>query len=198
MLFLVMICVVCARAETFTFDLVGKDGASWDNESSGVYTNVGSTLVLEASLYAYLDGGYSANSRLNSGANDFGINAAGTGDEPLAFDTVNGMEAMWIAFDRQVTVSSLTVSSFAIGNVETGAYQVAAGNWVEFTESNTYRVDELLDEGSFFKITTVDQGGGNGWSLDSFAVEAIPEPVTLSFVGLAGIFAIVGRRISRK
>ncbi|MCC7299864.1 MAG: hypothetical protein IT583_02165, partial [Verrucomicrobia bacterium] len=141
-----------ARAELFTFDLVNKNGTTWDGVPSGVYTNVGSGLTLEAAMSAYLNGSYSSGSQLNSTATEFGINAVGGGDAPSLFDTVNGQEALWISFNRAVTVKSVTVSSFTGGNVETGAYQVANGSLVNFTASGTYVIDAALNQGSFLKL----------------------------------------------
>lgn len=183
------------HAELFTFDMINKNGVSWDGLSAGVYTNTGSGRTLEASLSAYLNGSYSAGSQLNSTAAEFGINAAGSGDDTALFDTNNGQEALWISFNRTVTVRSITVSSFTGGNVETGAYQVAAGSLVNFTSSGTYAVDAVLNQGSYFKIIAVNEGGGNGWSLNSFTVEAVPEPATIAILGFGGLAASLLRRI---
>jgi len=187
-----------ASAELFTFDLINKQGAPWDDVSFGVYTNVGTLLTLEASMYAYLDGSYSADSDLNSTANDFGINADGSGDATALFDTNNGQEALWVSFNEDVTIKSITVSSFAASNVETGAYQVANGTLVEFTASDTYTIDTALTEGGYFKIIAVDEGGGNGWRLDSFTVEAVPEPATIAMFGIGGVIAFLIRRSALK
>lgn len=184
-------------AELFTFDLVNKDGAPWDNVSFGIYTNTGTLLTLEASMYAYLDGSYSSGSTLNSTASAFGINASETGDDTAYFDTNNGQEALWVSFNRDVTIKSITVASFTAGNVETGAYQVASGSLVDFTASGTYSIDTVLTQGSFFKVTAINEGGGNGWSLTSFTVEAIPEPAAVSMLSLGGLLTLIIRRISR-
>lgn len=200
---IIMACVVAGmalsgvRAELFTFDLANKNGASWDGLSFGVYTNAGSQLTLEAAMFAYLNGSYSSGSQLNSTASEFGINAVGSGDATSLFDTINGQEALWISFDRAVTIKSITVSSFTAGNVETGAYQVANGSLVNFTASGTYTVDAALSQGDFFKTIAVNAGGGNGWSLNSFTVEAIPEPVAASLLGLGAVMAWMLRRASR-
>ncbi|NOU35798.1 MAG: hypothetical protein HOO88_03380 [Kiritimatiellaceae bacterium] len=187
---------VCA--ELFTFDLVNKNGASWDGASSGVCTNAGSGLTLEAAMFAYLNGSYSFGSQLNSTATEFGMNAAGAGDATSLFDTVNGQEALWVSFNRAVTVKSIAVSSFTGGNVETGAYQVASGSLVNFTASGTYTIDAALNQGSYFKVIAMNTGGGNGWILNSFTVEAVPEPATASLAALGGLMAWVVRRASRK
>jgi hypothetical protein len=185
-------------AELFTFDLINKEGASWDNVSSGIYTQVGSGLTLKASMFAYLNGSNSAGSLLNSTASEFGINAVGSGDATSLFDTNNGQEALWVSFDRAVTIKSITVSSFTAGNVETGAYQVANGSLVTFTAGGTYTIDTAMDQGAFFKIIALDEGGGNGWSLNSFSVEAIPEPATVILLGIGGLAACIFRRILRR
>lgn len=183
-------------AELFTFDLINKNGASWDGVSSGVYTNTGSGLTLKAAMFAYLNGSISPGSQLNSTVSEFGINAAGSGDAPSLFDTVNGREAMWVSFDRAVTIKSITVSSFTGGNVETGACQVANGSLVNFTASGSYAIDTALAQGSFFKTIAVNTGGGNGWSLNSFTVEAVPEPLSFSLMGLGGFIARQIRRMA--
>ncbi len=183
------------QAELFTFDLMNKDGAPWDGVSSGVYTNAGSGLTVKASMFAYLDGSYSSGSQLNSTKDEFGINAAGNGDATSLFDTNNGQEALWVSFDRIVTIKSIAVSSFANGNVETGAYQVASGNLVNFTSSGTHSIDTALSQGSFFKVIAVNEGAGNGWSLNSFTVEAIPEPATIAMLGFGGLVACMARRM---
>lgn len=183
-----------ACAELFTFDLINKNGASWDGLSAGVYTNVGSELTLEASMFTYLNGGYSSGSQLNSTATEFGVNALGSGDETALFDTNNGQEAVWISFNRAVTLKSITVSSFTGGNVETGAWQVATGSLVNLTASGTYDVDAILSQGAYFKVMAVNEGGGNGWSLNSFTVEAIPEPAAIFMLGLGGLITGLIRR----
>jgi len=185
------------RAELFTFDLANKNGTSWDGAPSGVYTNVGSGLTLEAAMFAYLNGSYSSGSQLNSTASDFGINAVGTRDAPSLFDTGDGQEALWVSFNRAVTVKSITVSSFTGGNVETGAYQVANGSLVNFTVSGTYTIDAALNQGEYFKTIAVNTGGGNGWILNSFTV-SVPEPATFGLAGFGGLMAWVIRRASRK
>jgi len=149
-------------------------------------------------MYAYLDGVYSSGSDLNSTASDFGINAVGTGDSSSLFDTDEGDEAVWISFNQDVTIKSIVVSSFSTGNVETGAYQVANGSIVDFTASDTYTIDTVLNQGGYFKVTAIDEGGGNGWSLDSFTVEAVPEPATIAMLGLGGLLTMIIRRSSRK
>ena len=184
-------------AELFTFDLINKNGVSWDGVPSGIYTNAGSGLTLKAAMFSYLNGSYSSGSQLNSTVPEFGINAAGNGDATSLFDTVNGQEALWVSFDHAVTIKSITVSSFSSGNVETGAYQVANGSLVNFTASGSYTIDKALAQGSFFKTIAVNTGGGNGWSLNSFVVEAIPEPASFSLMGIGGLIAWQIRRASR-
>ncbi len=185
-------------AELFTFDLINKESAAWDNVSSGVYTNAGNKLTVRASMFAYLNGSYSAGSLLNSTASEFGINAAGSGDATSFFDTNNGQESLWVSFDRTVTIKSVTVSSFTGGNVETGAYQVANGSLVNFTAGGTYAVNTTLNQGSFFKIIAIDKGGGNGWSLNSFTVEAVPEPATIVMLGVGGLMVCIFRYTAHK
>lgn len=182
-------------AELFTFNMINKNGESWDGLSAGVYTNTGSGLTLEASLSAYLNGNYSSGSQLNSTVSEFGINAAGSGDDTALFDTNNGQEALWVSFNRAVTIKSITVSSFTGGNVETGAYQVADGSLVNFTASGIYTVDSILSQGSYFKVIAVNEGGGNGWSLNSFTVEAVPEPATIAILSFGGLAACLLRRV---
>jgi hypothetical protein len=185
------------HAELLTFDLINKNGVPWDGVPSGVYTNAGSGLTLEAAMFAYLNGSYSSGSQLNSTATAFGINSPTAADDASYFDTNNGQEALWVSFDRAVTIKSITVSSFTAGNVETGAYQVANGGLVNFTAGGTYTVNAALSQGSFFKIIAVDEGGGNGWSLNSFTVEAVPEPAAAALLGLGGVMAWMLRRASR-
>lgn len=190
--------VCSAYAELLIFDLLNKNGVSWDGVSSGVYTNAGSGMTLKATMLSYLNGGYSSGSQLNSTLSEFGINAAGSGDAASLFDTINGKEALWVSFDHAVVIKTITVSSFTAGNVETGAYQVAEGSLICFTANGTYTVDTTLNQGSFFKVTAVDVGGGNGWSLNSFTVEAVPEPATIVMLGFGGLAACIIRRASRK
>lgn len=148
-------------------------------------------------MFAYLNGSYSSEGLLNSTATAFGINSPTAADDASYFDTNNGQEALWVSFDRAVTIKSITVSSFTAGNVETGAYQVASGSLVNFTAGGTYTVNAALSQGAFFKIIAVDEGGGNGWSLNSFTVEAIPEPAAAALLGLGGVMAWMLRRASR-
>lgn len=188
-----------SMADLFTFDLINKNGASWDGLSTGVYTNAGSGLPLSATLSAYLNGSSSSGSQLNSTSGSFGLNAPTSADDSSFFDTAAGQEAVWISFNRAVTVKSITVSSFTLGNVETGSYQVANGALVYFTASGTYTVDAALSQGSYFKVSAADQGGGNGWSLNSVVVEAIPEPATIVMLGLGGLTTgLIRRSIAKK
>lgn len=184
-------------AELFTFNLINREGAPWDNVSSGIYTNTGIGLTLRASMFAYLNGSNSSGSLLNSTASEFGLNAAGSGDATSLFDTNNGQEALWVSFDRAVTIKSMEVSSFTVGNVETGAYQVANGSLVNFTAGGTYTIDTAMNQGAFFKVIALNEGGGNGWILNSFTVEAVPEPATLILLGFGGLAACIIRRVSR-
>jgi hypothetical protein len=184
-------------AELFTFNLINREGAPWDNVSSGIYTNTGIGLTLRASMFAYLNGSNSSGSLLNSTASEFGLNAAGSGDATSLFDTNNGQEALWVSFDRAVTIKSMAVSSFTVGNVETGAYQVANGSLVNFTAGGTYTIDTAMNQGAFFKVIALNEGGGNGWTLNSFTVEAVPEPATLILLGFGGLAACIIRRVSR-
>jgi hypothetical protein len=185
-----------AYAELFTFDLINKDGAAWDGVPSGVYIRTGVDLTLEAALFAYLNGSYSSGSQLNSTAAEFGINATGSGDEAALFDTNNGQEALWVSFNRAVTIKSVTVSSFTSGNVETGAWQAAEGSLVTFTASGTHTIDTVLNQGSYFKMIALNEGGGNGWSLNSFTVEAVPEPATIGLIVFGSLIAGIIRRAS--
>jgi len=187
-----------AYAELFTFDLLNKNGVSWDGVSSGVYTNAGGEMTLKATMFSYLNGGYSSGSQLNSTLSEFGINAAGSGDATALFDTINGKEALWVSFDHAVVIKTITVSSFTVGNVETGAYQVADGSLVRFTANGNYTIDTALDQGSFFKVTAVDVGGGNGWILNSFTAEAVPEPATVVMLGFGSLAVCIIHRASRK
>ncbi len=194
-IFVLGVVVHSVYAELFTFDLVNKNGTSWDGLSAGVYTNTGGGQPLEAALSVHLNGSYSTGSQLNSTTSEFGINAVGSGDETALFDTNNGQEALWVSFNRAVTIKSITVSSFTGGNVETGAWQVAEGSLVNFTSSGTYTVDAVLNQGSYFKVIAVNEGGGNGWSLNSFTVEAVPEPATIVMLSLGGLVAGMMRRV---
>jgi len=193
---LLVLCVVFSvSSDVFTFDLIDKDSEPWDGQSTGVYANDndGATFSLEATMYAYLDGGYSAGSYLNSTSSDFGINADGTTDASSLFDTNEGAEALWVKFNYAVTIKSIVVSDFSSG-VETGAYQVADGSVSQFTDSGEYVINTTLIKDDFFKVIAVDEGTGNGWRMNSFTVEAVPEPATMSMIGIAGALALLVRR----
>ncbi|MBM4153237.1 MAG: PEP-CTERM sorting domain-containing protein, partial [Kiritimatiellaceae bacterium] len=138
---------------------------------------------------------YNLGSQLNSTASSFGVNAPTTADQSSFMDTGAGKEAVWISFNHIVTVKSLSVGDFSPSNVETGAYQVANGALTHFTASGTYSgIDTVLNTGAFFKVMTVNTGGGNGWSLNSFTVTAIPEPATGMMLGAGSLALLLFRR----
>mgnify|MGYP003603852483 CR=1 FL=1 len=197
---LIGVLIVCclasvSQADLYTFVMTNQDGAVWDNQSIGYYTN--STLV--ATMYAYENGvgGWSNAGVMNSASSTFGINAswADTGTSTFDIWTAGnfGTEALWVSFNQDVTFQTIKVSSF--GTAETGLLVVAASP-LFFSANGTYTNSQTLSAGSFAVLSTVDMTSGNGWSLDNFTVETIPEPGTMAMLGM-GLLGLALRRFRR-
>lgn len=184
--FVGLMCTFNAFGGLITFDLLG-DAAVYsllDNQVSGSVTNSGLIVTVTAS-----DG------VLNRTDSAFGINGPGTDDT----DAFNAGQFMDLVFNQDVTFSSVTVSSWGSSD----AAEVQLGPLFSFQGSITNTGETAFDfgvtEGTTVRIlATADSGATNGFSVNSFTVETIPEPAVIGLIGLgSGVMMLLTRKRRR-
>ena len=169
-------------------DIAGT-GIVLDDEGGMGTDTVG---LFTISAEAFLNG-VSSGTEFNGGANGFGINALGTGDETQRFDNDLGIESMVFSFNRAGVFQSIdlryieenaneAVLSFAGG----GTYQLNSSTALsgddDFSISETFYANQEIT----LQISPSATSGEN-FSLENFVV-SVPEP---EFYGaLAGLLAL--------
>lgn len=165
------------------FDLL-SDSALYsilDDQASASVTNGGIIATLEAS-----DG------EMNRTASGFGINGVGSDDT----DALNLDQYIDIHFDQAVTFKNLNVSSWGANSaaeVQLGISTFLNQGSVVGTGDTPYGF--TVNFGETVRIfATGETSSINGFSVDSFTVQAIPEPAVISFFAAAGIAGLVAKR----
>jgi len=173
-------------ASLIVFDLLGDPSiySELDNLASASVTNGGLVATLTASEGV-----------LNRTTDGFGINGIGTDDT----DALNLGQYIDVVFDQAVTFSNLNVSSWGVsdaGEVQLGSAFDSQGS-ISGTGDTAYNFS--VDAGVVVRIrSTAGSSATNGFSVDSFTVETIPEPAVMGFIGLTGLSLLVTRRFLEK
>ncbi len=169
------------------FDLRGTDAlAALDNESTGVLTVDGVTATFNAIVE-------SSSGNMNQTGSGFGINAALPGDETALLDGDAGLESISVSFSVPVQLVAVTVSSF--GGDDRGALMSTAGSDLIASTGTTVPSFGASFISSFslgFVANPSNSTLGNGFSFDSFEVQAIPEPGVATLGGM-GALALLRR-----
>lgn len=197
-LFLMVICLSPAHAGLITFNLAGDsgdgaEGALLDGLSSANITKAGVT----ASFIAASPNSSPVGLLLNQTTSAFGINRDGDGcDVSGQFDSNCGDEGVIIAFDRLVTLVSLTLTLYSPSDDATLEFE-------NFTTDLIFGSDDLPSTPSTFDIGApvgsfgdrfaIGSFAGNGFSLDRFTIQTVPAPTTLALFGL-GLLGLSRRR----
>jgi hypothetical protein len=170
--------------------------------SSGTSTVGGVTLTAAA----FLDGASSPSTFFNGTSTDFGINAAGGGDDTDRFDNGEGIESMVFSFSKGGTFNTIDLSvlggtaeavlSFDGGN----SFDLFEGSATETTGGGTdiHTITETFLAGQ--EITLKVSGlaaPGTNFGLQAFTIttSAIPEPSTYALL-LGGL--VIGVVVLRR
>lgn len=153
-----------------------------DGQPFGSVTNSGIIATLTASEGV-----------LNRTSTGFGVNDSGSDDT----DALNLGQYIDISFNQAVAFKHVNVSSWGTGSA--GDVRLGVSTFIsqgEITESGDTAYDFEVDYGETVRIiATGETAADNGFSLDSFSVEAIPEPAVIGFVVLVGIGGLAARRM---
>lgn len=139
-------------------------------------------------ITAILTGGNAdgVNVSLNATSLSFGINSTGLGDDTARLDGDEGDEFITLSFSTAVFFKSFTVSS--LGTDDKGSFTFSNGaSGVDFTTLGTYPTGDVrLNPG---ETATIAHVAGNGFTFDSFTVQAVPTPSAgvLALLGLGGL-----------
>jgi hypothetical protein len=169
-----------AHADLVIFNLGGSlNGTTIDGAISGPLTVNGLTALLTAN-----DG------LLNATTTNFGINAAGSGDAADMLDAGSGInEFLTITFDQRVAFTQLSLDSFSgserasltIGLNPTLLLDASpAGTDVFNFTSSDFPMGNTLEVGQSLRIGyAFSSADDNGFSLEGFQVNTVPEPSCL-------------------
>lgn len=175
-----------AQADLITFGREHVVGNSLIDElTSGSITRGGLTATFTANLGV-----------LNANGTSFGINDLDSADDPARLDTFNGVvEFITVTFDQPVTFTQLTLQDFSPG--ETAILKIGP-NVSPAIDPLTAAIDAYDFTNDGYQIAlgqslVISSGVGNGFSLESFQVNTVPEPSCLS-VALPALAALLVRR----
>lgn len=169
-----------AQADLIVFDLGGNlNGTTIDGAASGTLTVNGLAAHFTAN-----DG------LLNATNSNFGINASGTGDAADMLDAGSGInEFLTITFDQSVAFTQLSLDSFSgserasltIGfNPALLLDATSSGTDVFNFISSDFPMGNLLEAGQSLRISyAFSSAADNGFSLEGFQVNTVPEPSCL-------------------
>lgn len=180
------------RATPITFDL--RDTSAATEIESGTITRGGVT----ATMIPLVD---KSSGTLNQNGSGFGINASGSGDESNQLDGDEGIESISISFNADVTLSQIALSSFT--STETGILKTGGFTAISLsgtTDVYDFTSDNFLKSGESIALSF---GTGNGFSFDSFTVDAaspstVPDSLPFGFTAavLIGV-TLLTRRIGQ-
>jgi hypothetical protein len=163
-------------AASLTFDFRGAQGLALETSASVALGG----LTLTTALFP--------SGVFNQTTASFGINAVGA-DESAEFDQGEGFT---FSFDQDVTLTSLTVSSF--GGASAGTLSVQGGATIASISSTGLK---SLDSFFVSSGTTLrfEATGSSAFSLDNLSVSTVPEASTYGLIlGLTALVATTRRR----
>lgn len=190
----VLLLVPCARSwgDIVTFDLGSRvDGSAIDGVVSGMLTRDGLTAIFTAN-----DG------IMNATSTYFGINAAASGDDTDQMDAGSGVnEFITITFDAAVEFRQLSLASFTDGEVASIAVGLNAAvfrdgsgpNVLDFT-ADSFPLGNTISLGQTLVIGYTGPAASNGFSLEGFQVNTVPEPSILGASWLLAGLSLLRRR----
>lgn len=186
-----------ASAAPIIFDLRDPVIEGFDEVNSFSLTQSGLTATLTALPATYNEPPLRA-VVLNQTASSFGINVVDTTcgglEDSAVIDGGCTGESVSIVFNADVILQSLVISSF--GSTDAGKVTIGAST-INLLSTGTHSLGNTsLAAGSPWSVAFT---AGNGFSFDSFTVTAVPEPASLTLlgVGLLGIGRQVVRRARR-
>ena len=189
-----------AEAAIVTFNFISTSGNGNDLDGlascSTSASDAGITLTLDA--VANVAGGSGTfNRNGTSGSSlDFGINAAGAGDETDAIDSGNGIESMVFTVNASVPLSDLRIQSVDFDRFTNGggdAVRIALNGSPGATfnsddatndTSGLINLDQALSAGDTFSFEYAAGSAGFGLEFITFSATAVPEPSSLAVLGL--------------
>jgi hypothetical protein len=180
--------IVCALfvgsvcADTFTFDFRGSGGSFDFDAPTGQITTNGITLSFSA---------YDAEdplAELNS-VSYLGVNS----NDDTDTDTVEIGQSISILFTSSI-YNSINLQNLGVGawtSGDAGYYQVNTDSVVSLTSGENAVVPNLAVLGKTLKFASTE---GNGLGFNTITVEAVPEPATISMIGVVGLMMLLVRR----
>jgi hypothetical protein len=153
------------HATPITFDLRDATTATITDEiESGTLTRGGIT----ATLTPFVDG---SSGVLNQTGSGFGINASGS-DASDQLDGDEGIESIFISFNADVSFTSLKLSQF--GSSDSALLTIAGFTELSIgSSSQSFLTDNFVPTGETVRLK---YGTGNGFSFDSFTIDAATQP----------------------
>ena len=189
-----------ASAELIVFEFAVTGGAAnatgnaLDGLSSGTHQVNGTTVNVTIDATAN-DGVFN----LTTSSPNFGINAAGPGDDTDAFDDGSGVTEVMTFFFTGSAGATFNFVSIDFDRLDgagqpgddIGTLSFAGGNAFTFDNSNTNGSDLLTVNESFTagQLITLSHVDGNGFGIESITLDvqlaAIPEPASIVLFGSA-------------